>query len=428
MGVNLSNFRRSLLLPGGYLVIMGTLLWLFSGKSAFREAGDISTIDVSLLQKLLTAAVAAMYLVYARFSRFPWSFAFCLAFASSLGVQLVLPFMSVRSNLLLNYAVFSTALLPGLLLAKAGMKSTPRLLMFAGMAIIGGQATGIIPVYFPNSRKILTNSHALYITAATAGIAVQTWATYRLLLRDRRNATMLQVSSVCYLLFLSLYTIGSIYLPLQFLPPDSPEVIKVLSLVMLPTALLGDFFRTTRFGSAQITDSPDPAYRDALTGLPNRRALDLDGTKIFRQALSARKPVSVLMLDIDHFKQVNDIYGHQAGDVVLEIFGKLIADQVRSTDFVARFGGEEFIAVLPGAPLAPAIRLAERMRAIVQETVITYGPHQLKITASIGAATTFPGDKVDFKTLIDRADKNLYRAKRSGRNRVTAADVPELKY
>lgn len=423
----MSNFRKSLLLPGAYIVITGALVWLFFGVGEPPGTGDETTIDVSLLQKLLTAGVAAMYLAYARYSRFPWSFAFCLAFSASLGVELVAPYMTAQANLCLHHAVFSVALLPGLLFARQGMKSFPRLLTCAGLAIACGQAAGVLPLFVPDARQVLANGPLLYRVGAVAGLGIQLWAAYVLVRSNRVNATMLMVSSICYMWFLSLYTLAAVALPLEYLPSDSPEVVRTLALLLLPTALFGDFFKSTRHGGAQLTNDPDPAFRDVLTGLPNRRALDTAGAKLFRQSVASHKPVSILMLDIDHFKQVNDTYGHQAGDAVLSVFGNLISDQVRSTDFVARFGGEEFIAVLPGAPLAPAIRLAERMRLVVQDTPVSQGPHQLKITTSIGVATAFPGDKLDFRAIVERADKNLYRAKRAGRNRVTSAG-PDMEF
>lgn len=164
--------------------------------------------------------------------------------------------------------------------------------------------------------------------------------------------------------------------------------------------------------------------RDALTGAHNRRHLDTVGAKLFRESLAGDKPASVLMLDIDHFKQVNDLYGHAAGDTVLQRFAHIIAEQVRGTDFVARYGGEEFVIILPSAPLAPAMRLAEKMRHAVQANEIEHAGKKLKITTSVGVTAAFPGDETEFAEVLARADKNLYRAKRQGRNRVMADPLP----
>lgn len=194
-------------------------------------------------------------------------------------------------------------------------------------------------------------------------------------------------------------------------------LIAVGILGMVPVVFCQEALRAIRAQAAQSGEL-DPATRDVLTGLYNRRALDTLGRELYRQALRADRPVSILMLDIDHFKQVNDTYGHAAGDAVLARFGAIISEHVRTSDFVARYGGEEFAAILPGAPLGPAMRLAERIRQAVEQLEVPYKELRIRVTTSIGAASEFPGESVDFRQLIDRADKNLYRAKRGGRNQV----------
>jgi len=177
---------------------------------------------------------------------------------------------------------------------------------------------------------------------------------------------------------------------------------------------------------APVRKDIDSATRDPLTEVYNRRALDKRGPVYFSGSLDADRPISVLMLDIDHFKQVNDNYGHATGDVVLAQFANSISQHVRGTDFVARYGGEEFLIILPGAPLAPAMRLAERIREGVQHLEIQHQGRLIKITTSIGAASQFPGDGGTFRDLVDRADKNLYSAKRGGRNQVMADSLKSL--
>jgi diguanylate cyclase (GGDEF)-like protein len=167
----------------------------------------------------------------------------------------------------------------------------------------------------------------------------------------------------------------------------------------------------------------DASLRDPLTGLFNRRALGASASVLFRDSMRAGQPVSVLMLDIDHFKMVNDLHGHPAGDSVLRQFAELLLASARTSDTAARYGGEEFVVVLPGSPLAPALRLAERIRETTENTIFTHGKLKLNLTVSIGAATAFPGEMASFDALVENADRNLYRAKREGRNRVLANPI-----
>jgi two-component system cell cycle response regulator len=144
------------------------------------------------------------------------------------------------------------------------------------------------------------------------------------------------------------------------------------------------------------------------------------------KALSARaakggEPVSVLLLDLDHFKQVNDGYGHDAGDDVLREFAVRLATNVRAIDLPCRYGGEEFVIVMPGASLTDAERVAERIRLHVNQAPIQVcgGKARLGVTISIGVASSLgEGDTPDL--LLKRADEALYAAKTGGRNRVVA--------
>ncbi|HUB05392.1 MAG TPA: diguanylate cyclase [Myxococcales bacterium] len=164
------------------------------------------------------------------------------------------------------------------------------------------------------------------------------------------------------------------------------------------------------------------ATTDGLTGLVNHRTFQnlLDQ----RLALARRyhKPLSFLLCDIDHFKQVNDGHGHPAGDAILKGVAKLLGAQARETDIVARYGGEEFALVLPETDGAAARTLAERIRAAVEATPFSIGTGSLRITLSLGLAT-FPETAEAKQDLIGRADQALYAAKRAGRNRWVAAEA-----
>jgi len=128
----------------------------------------------------------------------------------------------------------------------------------------------------------------------------------------------------------------------------------------------------------------------------------------------------VMMIDIDHFKQVNDQYGHAAGDHVLQIFVEAIEDEIRSTDVLGRVGGEEFTLLLPDTPIQSASHLAERVRERINKYPYIAGEQLIEITASLGVAVLTEEDEY-FKEMLHRADQALYKAKHSGRNRVKLA-------
>lgn len=160
---------------------------------------------------------------------------------------------------------------------------------------------------------------------------------------------------------------------------------------------------------------------DQLTGLCNRRHLMAEGYRILSVALRAGKPCSCLMVDIDHFKEVNDTHGHPIGDKYLIHIAGCIASAVRESDMVARFGGEEFVVIAPNASLEEARTLAGRIRAAVAATPLDIGPIHLANTVSVGVAEYDPEPQFGaniLEDMIEKADKALYRAKQHGRNRV----------
>ena len=161
------------------------------------------------------------------------------------------------------------------------------------------------------------------------------------------------------------------------------------------------------------------ANHDVLTGLPNRRALEEFLRASQTAAMETGEPLSVLLIDIDRFKKFNDNFGHGVGDQVLRLMAKALRDGVRENDLPARYGGEELIAVLPGAELAACEAVAERIRRSVAECQITRrstGDILPGITVSVGVAQFRPGESM--AQLLERCDGALYLAKRSGRNRV----------
>jgi diguanylate cyclase len=166
-----------------------------------------------------------------------------------------------------------------------------------------------------------------------------------------------------------------------------------------------------------LSQSEERARTDTLTGLPNRRALEEFFRNAQAQAMEQDQPLSVFLIDIDHFKQFNDKFGHGVGDQVLRLVGKALRDRVREYDLAARYGGEELIAVLPGADLDICKAAAERLRGALAECKITRrstGEALPGITVSIGVGQFQFGETME--DLIDRCDRALYQAKKRGRN------------
>jgi two-component system cell cycle response regulator len=164
----------------------------------------------------------------------------------------------------------------------------------------------------------------------------------------------------------------------------------------------------------------ESSVRDALTGAYNRHfLLERLGAEV---AYAARhnSHTSVLLFDVDHFKKVNDTYGHPAGDAVLRAIAGATMQLLRQEDVFARYGGEEFVLLLRGVTRTGAERAGERLRAAIEKLAIPAGDRSLQVTVSIGCASMECAEKPDGETLIAIADRRLYTAKRSGRNRVVA--------
>jgi diguanylate cyclase (GGDEF)-like protein/PAS domain S-box-containing protein len=167
------------------------------------------------------------------------------------------------------------------------------------------------------------------------------------------------------------------------------------------------------------------AIRDPLTGLYNRRHMEESLERELLRAKRTDTPVSVVMCDLDHFKAINDRYGHQAGDEVLKTFGALVKRRCRASDISCRYGGEEFLLVFPNMPSDVACEWAEHMRVTLAETPIADGKNQMKITASFGVAV-YPTHGTAPHKLVSAADSAQYAAKAAGRNRVVCAPLPAV--
>ena len=180
-------------------------------------------------------------------------------------------------------------------------------------------------------------------------------------------------------------------------------------------------YRTTK-ELKRVVELEQETITDPLMGIFNRRFLD---RRLHEELVRAKRhglELSLMLLDIDHFKRVNDTWGHQNGDIVLKHLAQLLTNTLRQTDLVARFGGEEVVILLPHTPKAETAALAERIRRTVEQTPVLIsagddGYHELRITVSIGVSCLF-SEEDGACDILERADKALYQAKEAGRNRV----------
>lgn len=163
------------------------------------------------------------------------------------------------------------------------------------------------------------------------------------------------------------------------------------------------------------------AQTDFLTGLNNRRAFYEHGQPLVNYCERNNRPLSAMMLDVDHFKSINDTHGHVAGDAVLHRLAQVLATAIRKSDVCGRMGGEEFAVLLPDTTMGAASTLAEKLRLSIEETPVFHEGVQLRFTASIGVAA----DGYDIDKLLNCADLALYRAKAEGRNRVVCVGFRE---
>jgi two-component system cell cycle response regulator len=178
--------------------------------------------------------------------------------------------------------------------------------------------------------------------------------------------------------------------------------------------------RHSDFLRNRLEESVENAITDVLTGLKNRRYLESHLHALLEQAVSSGRPLSLLLADIDHFKKINDTYGHDAGDAVLREFASRFRRYTRGLDLACRFGGEEFVIVMPDTELARACQVGERLRAcIAAEPFRLNAATSIPVTASVGLAALENPEETP-ETIFKRADNALYAAKREGRNRVAA--------
>jgi diguanylate cyclase (GGDEF)-like protein len=180
--------------------------------------------------------------------------------------------------------------------------------------------------------------------------------------------------------------------------------------------------RTLELLAAEKEKLRQMATIDPLTGAHNRRYFFEEGEKVHQSSLCYQHPYSVLMLDLDNFKRVNDTYGHAAGDEVLRETVRRMQSCIRNVDILGRYGGEEFTVLFPETDLVKAEQAAERLLDTLRSTPINVGPAELTFTASIGVAQSDPASAETFMQLVERADRASYHAKELGKNCVVKAE------
>ena len=168
------------------------------------------------------------------------------------------------------------------------------------------------------------------------------------------------------------------------------------------------------------------SFKDGLTNIANRRRFDASLELEWDSAIRLRQPLSILLFDIDFFKQYNDLYGHVQGDrCLVDIAQTLSLALDGPRDLVARFGGEEFIVLLPGADASVALKVAERCQRLIQKQAIVHAhsPHDQRVTVSVGVGTVVPDEHIKPSQFLEQVDQRLYLAKKNGKNRVEAEPV-----
>ena len=199
-------------------------------------------------------------------------------------------------------------------------------------------------------------------------------------------------------------------LSLSFLGGFAAQMAPVILVAYIVTMFSADI----RYG---LTKAKMLSETDDLTGLPNMRGFSIAANRLFGQALRYNRPATVMMIDSDNLKAVNDAHGHEAGNRLLRQLTRLAQAELRYTDVLARYGGDEFIVLLPETPSKGALEVAERIREAVAGTPLELDGNRVTITVSIGVAG-YPQDGGSLDALVARADRAMYQAKQSGRNRV----------
>ncbi|MCW8833637.1 MAG: GGDEF domain-containing protein [Colwellia sp.] len=381
------------------------------------EGLDIRTLALTTL--LLGLFLGVGSLVFARihssfygFKALGYSY-FLIAFGFILlGLRQYIPdFLSIIVANLAVVAGFSLLVLGILKFVKCeqqAFKSTATALLCA-MAL-----AFVYYTYYQTS----VNARIIIISAIIVGISV--YASFKVLTTQSQGALTFTHFLSFSFLYCALIFLLRIYFVYTGPPLDdfmNAGIVHAFALIALQLVAITSCFSLTISASQQLAKKlAIQATIDSLTNIYNRRAFDEFARKGVLRAQRERTPISLIIMDIDLFKEVNDSYGHQVGDKVLQEFSLRLRNSLRQYDILARYGGEEFTLLLPNTNTVTAEIIAEKLRdTIAQPVFCPEGSAELSVTASFGVATNY--DKyIDWQQLISLADKALYHAKESGRN------------
>jgi diguanylate cyclase (GGDEF)-like protein len=224
------------------------------------------------------------------------------------------------------------------------------------------------------------------------------------------------------LLFIAILVVFLLRMPLEPLGASSSLLLSLREVTMLLFTLMAFSFLAL-YAAETRRRLHDESRTDVLTGLLNRRAMEEAAAEVVKAALRRDRPCALLVLDLDHFKRLNDTWGHDLGDRALIAAGELMLHEAEEVEqcHVARMGGEEFALLLPNSDAATALAFAERLRGALAALLVHVGEQKIRLTASIGVSVLQAGEAT-WTEMLRRADQAMYQAKREGRNRVMLGD------
>lgn len=256
----------------------------------------------------------------------------------------------------------------------------------------------------------------LVVALPAAASSVFIWALVLpillMFLLGRRLGLVLSVVSLLGALLIAARRFG--------LPENPDQIAYAANLVIAAVALLVLAYVYERAQEKAERDLRHLAITDSLTGLPNRTLLYENFARMKALAIRQKTPLSLLAMDLDHFKRINDEHGHDVGDRVLRELADLLRRRLRQSDQVYRMGGEEFLVLMPDTSLDQASRMAENLRSRIESLQVQFQTLPIPLTASIGVSQ-MTGPEESFDSLLRRADQNMYWCKANGRNRVRAS-------
>ena len=357
--------------------------------------------------------------------------------------------LAIFRELFINACIFVTVTFIGSqFFMGTGLNSGSSMKVKVRAGIVGG-ILGVILMFFsveipPNGiidlRHIATIISAIYGSGMVAFIAGIILALFRLLYKGISEVSIIAASLVIVVMVLCIFirkitkdkfkrwiymfiAAGIVSTIGFYLTIENTRAIKYITISYWMGLLFGTilaYFLIEYLGRTftLLKRLREESTTDFLTGLKNTRSFDILFNSVVKNAVENGRKVSILMLDIDFFKKVNDTYGHNVGDIVLKELGELLSISVRNIDVVARIGGEEFCIILKGCSKEKTLEIAERIRTTVEENQICISDSEkLKITISIGC-TIYPDTTEDIGKIKELADMKLYEAKRTGRNKV----------